>query len=242
MDHRLVPGLLLICACTALPAEETAPAPTPAPAPAAETAPAAPAATPAAPAPAAPPPAPVEDDLALPPAPALVAAGTVPAASGPSTDADRTVSDLRLALRRRNYAQAEAYLAALPTGTAGYKDLVKMIATLRSEQQTAHAALGAALAARRCGELAQAVGRTATLPDLAAATAQAQAYIAVVEGIYDRAFARINTAIAAKDAATARRWLDRIPAEAALLPPTTAVKRAAAAQAIAGLADVTTPR
>lgn len=220
MAQPLVPAILILIACGAVSAEEAA---TPAPA-------AVPAAV-----------APVNESLTLPPAPALAAAGSVPAASGPSTNTDQTVGDLRMALRRRNYAQAEAYLASLPTDTPGYKDLVKMIAALRDEQHAAYAALGAALKSRHCGELALAAERTATLPDLAAATAQARAYVRMVEGIYDRAITRINSAMAAKDEATARKWLERIPANAALLPPITAVKRAAAAQAIDGL-EVTTPR
>lgn len=180
-------------------------------------------------------PTPDAESLTLPPAPALVAMGTVPAATSPASNPEQTVADLRLALRRRNYAQAEAYLAALPIDTAGYRDLVKMIAPLRDEQNAAYAALGAALKTRRCGELAAAILQAATLPDLAAATAQAQAYLAMTEGVYDRIFVRIHTAVAAKDLATANAQLALIPTETAVLPPVTVVKRAAAAQAIANL-------
>lgn len=183
----------------------------------------------------------VEDSLTLPPAPVLVAPHQVPKGAGPAMNVDQTIADMRMALRRRAYAQAEAYLAMLPSDAAGYKDLIKELKNLRDEQHAAYQALEAGLKQRHCGELAGAVSRAARYSDLGAATAQCQAYIELIEGVYDRGFTQINSAVSAHDAALARKWLDKIPTDRAVLPLATAIKRDAAVQALGALEKSVTP-
>jgi hypothetical protein len=175
--------------------------------------------------------------LDLPPVPVLVLPAATPRASGgPIGHADDAIGAFRQAMRQKQCGLAEATLAMTSTDTPGYRDLVKMLSALRTDQNAAHEALSAAFKARRCGDLAIAANHAAQYPDLAAPVMQAQAWLGVVEGIYDRAIGRVTAAVTSKDAATAQRELASIPTDTALLPPAIAVKRAAAEQAVAALA------
>lgn len=168
--------------------------------------------------------------------PLLVPPASVPQAGAPAGNPLQTVTDLRLSLRRKQYALAEVYLAILPADTTGYRDLVTLLGTLRRDQTNVHQALGAALAAQRCGELATTMELAATYPDLTAAVAQVRGWLETVQGNYEQILGRVDSALTAKDAATARSWLATIPAEAALLPPVISAKRQAAERALANLA------
>ncbi len=186
--------------------------------------------------PAAPPPPPVPAALSTLPPPPPPLQLRQPQLIKPAREAavtDSAVTEFRAALRNKRALRAEAYLSSIAADAGGYRDMVRNLTQLKSEQDAAFASLVRAAGAGQAAVLLDAMAQATAYPELNGAIGQCRGWIALMEERWKAALARADEALAQHDASSAGALLGEVPADPAVVTAPYGAQRAALAAKLA---------